>query len=362
MERVPRLRRHQRRELIRLGRKSKDPQTCLRFLLVATVTSGVSRSEAARRLSAARSTAVSAVRRYMEHGIPGLYDRRRLNGATKVDEPFRTVLDQILFQTPDEFGWRRPTWTRELLCLEMERRGFPRVAVCTLGRALVDIGARLGRPKPIVGCPWGKRRKLRRLNELRRLAEAASPQEPVFFADEVDIHLNPKIGLDWMPLGFQRKVLTPGQNQKRYLAGVLNAMTGKLTWVAGDRKNSDLFCQLLWRLASEHRRARRIHIILDNYIIHSSRITQRCVAEFGGRIVLHFLPPYCPDANRIERVWLDLHANVTRNHRRSTMAALMADVVDFLQAYNRRRLLNPALRRERERQLRNPVRGSRSVI
>ena len=156
-----------------------------------------------------------------------------------------------------------------------------------------------------------------------------------------------KIGLDWMPYGFQRKVLTPGQNQKRYIAGALHANTGKLTWVAGDRKNSDLFCQLLWRLAAEHRDARRIHIILDNYIIHSSRLTQRCVAEFGGRIVLHFLPPYCPDANRIERVWLDLHANVTRNHRRSNMTALMTDVADFLRAYNRRQVLNPALRRLR---------------
>ena len=40
--------------------------------------------------------------------------------------------------------------------------------------------------------------------------------------------------------------------------------------------------------------------------------------ELTGKVVLHFLPPYCPDDNRIERVWLDLHANVTRNHRCST--------------------------------------------
>jgi transposase len=31
--------------------------------------------------------------------------------------------------------------------------------------------------------------------------------------------------------------------------------------------------------------------------------------------VLHFLPPYCPDDNRIERLWKDLHDNVTRNHK-----------------------------------------------
>ena len=37
---------------------------------------------------------------------------------------------------------------------------------------------------------------------------------------------------------------------------------------------------------------------------------------------MHFLPPYCPDANRIERVWQDLHANVTRNHRCKSLKAL----------------------------------------
>jgi len=32
--------------------------------------------------------------------------------------------------------------------------------------------------------------------------------------DEVDIHLNPKIGGDWMLAGQQRRILTPGKNQK----------------------------------------------------------------------------------------------------------------------------------------------------
>ena len=105
MESVPRLRRYQRRELIRLGRKSRDPHTCLRFQVVAIVASGVTRSEAARRLDVACSTAVSAVQRYLASGIPGLYDQRHRNGAAKVDQPFRTVLHEVLLQTPDVFGW-----------------------------------------------------------------------------------------------------------------------------------------------------------------------------------------------------------------------------------------------------------------
>jgi transposase len=172
----------------------------------------------------------------------------------------------------------------------------------------------------------------------------------------MDVHLNPKIGRDWMLPGHRRYVVTPGKNQKRFVAGALNAATGKLTWVESASKASGLFCALVWKLAAEHPDAGRIHLIVDNYIIHSSKRTQRFLAQFGGRVVLHFLPPYCPDDNKIERVWLDLHANVTRNHRCKSMQELMTHVASFLRAYNRRTKLNPSLR------LAAGASGSRSVV
>jgi len=54
---------------------------------------------------------------------------------------------------------------------------------------------------------------------------------------------------------------------------------------------------LLRRLLKVHADAPVIHVILDNYRIHKSQITQRALAAFGGRIRLHFLPPYCPHDN-----------------------------------------------------------------
>ncbi len=50
---------------------------------------------------------------------------------------------------------------------------------------------------------------------------------PVFYEDEVDIDLNPKLGADWMFRAQQKRVVTPGQNAKHYLAGVLHAGNGR---------------------------------------------------------------------------------------------------------------------------------------
>ncbi len=157
----------------------------------------------------------------------------------------------------------------------------------------------------------------------------------VVYEDEVDIHLNPKIGLDWMNRGQQKEVMTPGRNEKRYLAGALDARTRRLTCVERPLKNSWLFIALLEALLKGYPSARRIHVILDNYRIHHSRIVQQALRRWEGRIVLHFLPPYCPDHNKIERTWLDLHAQVTRNHQCRSMEELMINVKCYIDTVNR---------------------------
>jgi hypothetical protein len=334
---VQRMSRVERRQLIRLGRRSDDPYTALRFQAVARLGTGSSTPQVAAALDIATSTVVVAASRFLAAGVAGLYDRRRDNGARKADERFDRVLVRLLGRTPQDFGWQRPTWTRELLCLQMKLEGFPAVAVCTMGRALSRVGARLGTPKPIVLCPWPRDRRLRVLAAIRRLEAGASAEEPVLYSDEVDIHLNPKIGRDWMLRGRQRRIVTPGKNHKFYLAGALDVRTGRLHTTGAASKNAALFCQLLWLLASRYRRARCVHLIVDNYGIHKARLTHKTLASLGGRIVLHFLPPYCPDSNRIERVWQDFHANITRNHRCKTMNQLLDQARYYLDAYRWKR-------------------------
>ena len=64
--------------------------------------------------------------------------------------------------------------------------------------------------------------------------------------------------------------------------------------------------------------------------VHKSRVTKAWLAEFGDRLRLHFLLPYCPNENRIERIWLDLHADVTRNHQQPGIWALLQQIHRYL--------------------------------
>jgi len=331
-----RLERRVKLQVRRMQRRTRDKAFAMRCQIVLLAGRGHARRWIAQAVGCSLSWVNRVIGRFREFGPASLHDARADNGALKIDERYLSMLYDLVDQSPQEHGYPRPTWTQELLAKVMRRQTGVKVHRATMSRALALIGARLGRPRPTVGCPWSKAHKTRRLNEIRRLLHHLPPDEMGFYVDEVDIHLNPKIGPDWMNRGQQKEVMTPGQNVKRYLAGALGARSGLLTWVRADRKNSLLFIALAQKLAAEHPQAKVIHLVLDNFKIHDSAATRAALSALGGRVALHFLPPYSPDGNKIERLWLDLHANVTRNHRCTNMTELMARVYNYLRHRNLR--------------------------
>lgn len=332
---LPKVRYSVKEKLLKHLRQCRNAGLRLRYLIVVNLLNGRGAYEVAEVLGAHNTTVYRVARRFRQHGEWGLFDGREDNGAAKLDEHYLAILYRVVRSSPQQYGWRRPTWTRELLAATLARLTGVRIHVATMSRALAFIQARRGRPRPTVGCPWAPAAKARKMGEIQRLLAGLPRRHVAVYEDEVDIHLNPKIGLDWMVRGQQKEVVTPGKNVKRYLAGALDVRSGLLTWVEGERKTSALFIALLGRLRADYPKAAAIHVILDNYRIHDSKITQAALQGFGGRIHLHFLPPYSPQENRIERVWEDLHANVTRNHTCRSMEALMVEVREYLWRRNR---------------------------
>jgi len=327
-----RLSKSERRWLVSESMCSSRGDWRIRCKVVRNLAKNESPERIASILGCSRSQVYRIAARFLEAGPLGLVDRRESNGTTKLTEEFELIVLVAVAKSPQAYGWQRPTWTQELLVLVAEQETRIRVSTSTMSRLLARHHARCGRPKPIVGCPWSKHRRTRRMNEIRRLREQLQPAEVLLYEDEVDIHLNPKIGSDWMLEGQQKTVLTPGQNQKRYLAGAVNQATGRLSWVEGCRKTSSLVIELIDQLVKRaYARATVIHIVLDNFKIHSSRAIEAAKLRWGNKVRLHFLPPYCPDENKIERLWKDLHDNVTRNHTCATMDELMRRVHDYLE-------------------------------
>lgn len=320
-----------RRRLQQVVRKTRDAGLRTRALIMLHATAGRGTAQIAEAVGYHPSAVLKVVHRFLAEGEAGLRDHREDNGYAKVTDALREALVGLVRGSPEDYGWARPTWTQELLARQLAQETRVRVSASTVARTLADVGARWGMARPTVECPWAPAAKGRRVRAIERLLATLPAGEEAFYEDEVDIHLNPRIGRDWMLPGAQKTVLTPGQNEKHYLAGALHTRTGEVFWVGHGRKNSHLFLQLVRRLVAAFPHATTLHVVLDNYGIHSSRLVKYALAEeFHGRVVLHFLPPYSPKHNRIERLWRELHANVTRNHRCRALTELLRRVAAFL--------------------------------
>lgn len=328
---VIKLRRRVKGQVKRTMHLTDDARFRTRLNCVLLYSEGKGTEEIALSLACSTSTAIRAANNYLAEGFAGLVDRRCENGEAKVDDDMRAALAVLVRTCPQDYGWARSTWTEELFAKQLAGMTRTHLSTSTVGRMLHEMRARWGKPRPIVLCPWSKRQKTKRIREIEALIENLPSDEVAYYQDEVDIHLNPKIGWDWMFAGEQKKVVTPGNNVKRCVAGGLNAKTKRLRWVIGDRRNSDLFIRFLQCLREAHPEAKTIHVILDNCKAHTSQKVRKALKEeFQGVFQLHFLPPYSPEHNPIERLWGELHANVTRNHRCKNIEELLDQVKRFL--------------------------------
>jgi transposase len=319
--------------LVLLDSAAKDLDATIRrwSMILTRLHDGWSPPDISQFVGCARSSVYRVIARYQEGGLAGLHDQRKDPTPRKATPEYLVRVVDLLKARPQDLGWARSTWSCELLSLQMAKETGIQLHPDHLNRLIRNGGARYRRPRPVVR-PFDPRSANERLTELIETVKAIEQDEVLVCQDEVDINLNQKIGPMWMMKGQQAEVRTPGINVKRYLAGSVSMRTGELVWVEGERKKSALFVKWVDKIAEHYADAPAIHVILDNARIHDSGITQRAVAKHGGRIKLHFLPSYCPACNFMEHVWLQLHANVTRNHSHPTIEELMAAVHAFMQA------------------------------
>ena len=242
----------------------------------------------------------------------------------------RRSLLALLKATPHAFGWCRTRWSCATLATQLKVNRGITVSADTLRRWLGEMGWVWKRAK--LAAKDDDPQRVNKLARIRWLFEHITPKQLLLFADELDIHLLAKVGYQWMEKGRQLEVMTPGTNEKNYLAGALDLVTGKMLHCVWFRKTSGLFVELLKVIDATYRACdySRIYVVVDNYKIHKARIVEQWL-KAHPRMELVYLPTYCPKANPIERAFGDVHDKCTRNHKRKRLQDLVGDVIEHLQ-------------------------------
>jgi transposase len=256
----------------------------------------------------------------------------------KVNGECKKALEQAVDQDLRDAGKSFSVWTCLDLAKHLVEKGFELVSDETIRRALHRLDFRVLRPVLSINSPDEEyETKAAHLKECQQLARDG--KMILLYEDEVDLNLLPGIIRCWTRRGSQRKILTPGKNVKRYGFGVVNFVTGRLTYQVGEHKNSDGFIALFEQVVAQYCPGKtysgpKIGLVVDNYIIHRSKKTQAILDKYADRIEIVALPTYSPKLNVIELLWKYLRRKVTHNHLFASIEKLVDAALEFLKSLN----------------------------
>jgi transposase len=145
------------------------------------------------------------------------------------------------------------------------------------------------------------------------LLNALPGDEAVLFVDAVHpTHAARPAGC-WAPAHEKLAIAQTSGRQRLNIHGAIDLETGQTRMIEGDTVDAISTIRLLQSIETHYPQLAFIHVYLDNARYHHARLVQDWLAKPGRRIKLHFIPPYCPHLNPIERLWGVMHKYVTHN-------------------------------------------------
>ena len=154
--------------------------------------------------------------------------------------------------------------------------------------------------------------------------------EAVLFADAVHPTHAARPSGCWAPKQEKLAIEQTSGRDWINIHGAIDLATGQTRMIEVVTVDAVSTIRLLEAIAALYPLLALIHVFLDNARYHHARLVQEWLARPGCRIKLHFIPPYCPHLNPIERLWGLMHRNVTHNKCYATCAQFAAATLSFL--------------------------------
>jgi transposase len=268
-----------------------------RMQAIKAVLLGGSHAFVAELYSITTQTLVIWIKAFNAQGIDGLTDKGRPGRPSAIPaEQTERLID--LLHHPDKA--RVAHWTAKKFHGHLRQEMQLEVGYSTLVRFLHEHNFKLKVPQP-----WPDRQdeKARQhwLEVLRHLL--VDPEVDLWYQDEMGVEGDPRPRRRWAEKGSNPRVTKNGGHLRMNVSGMICPRTGEAFLLEFTHSDREMF-QILLDEANRgigFERRRNI-LICDNASWHKSR-----TLDWGGFEPL-FLPPYSPDFNPIERLWLLIKA------------------------------------------------------
>ncbi|WP_084064691.1 IS630 family transposase [Paenibacillus stellifer] len=296
-------------------KQTSDKRLYERYLAVRLRLEGHTFEEIGDLLSRARQTIGLYWKSYQTQGLSGLKMDYSPGQPTKLTEEQRHQLAAMLEQQqPADVGFEAHyTWTLPLVAEWIEREFGVTMSVRGISAMLKRMNFSFTKATYTLAKADEEAQAFFRKYTFAQLKKQVEAEEieHLLFEDESMIRSYQALQYNWFPRGKQRKVPTYGKHEGAKLFGAINYETGQVHHREEEKADVDAFIRFLQDLLSAYPNG-KIAIILDNSRIHHATGLQPFLKEHP-RLHLVFLPPYSPNLNPVEGLWLWLKSDVVNN-------------------------------------------------
>lgn len=194
-------------------------------------------------------------------------------------------------------------------------------------------GFRYKKPQP-VPAKADKVRQEAFVEEYKAL-KARAVDEPIYFVDSVHPHHQTRLAYGWIIKGVRKLLPQTGRQYRLNIMGGICLNGHKLIYEEAEKINTDSIKHFLSRLRKKHKDNKNIHVIWDNAGYHKSKEVIAFAKTLS--IELHYLPPYSPNLNPIERLWKIMHERVSANQYYEKFSEFTLAIRKFLKSIGRRK-------------------------
>jgi transposase len=143
------------------------------------------------------------------------------------------------------------------------------------------------------------------------LRNCLGPDETMVFADAVHPTHQSSPGGRWLPRDARCAVPVSSGRERINLHGAIDLETGATRIIEVETVDAKSSIALFSSLEMAFPTMTKIHVYLDNARYHHAKLVKEWLELPGRKIVLHFVPAYCPHLNPIERLWFVMHKNIS---------------------------------------------------
>lgn len=229
---------------------------------------------------------------------PSALDLKKRQGARcRLDDDECKRLYEIVEEGPAQHGFVGDAWTARRLIVVVRKEFGEEYGARGMQLLLHRIGfaSRVPRPRHPKAASKEEKAYFKRMVAARR---GWRKGHSVCMIDSASLISGWNMQRGWYPTGKTRFAPVTLSRKRTHMLGAL--YDGELDIEFHDKVTGEVMEGFLRRQLA---RRRKVIVIFDNASAHHATVVKDLEEEFGGRLVLIYLPPYTPELNSIEIQW-----------------------------------------------------------